>query len=174
MNTQKRRIATIILVLCNLFVYAGAIGAVVWNNQQTEEIRSAKLDAWLFWSPEGMYADSFRLVAVARPEVECVQPIDGISMNNLDIYTRVEYSMEFPPFEEREWGTIYFVPDPSGDTQKVLDRLNKVIAENDEIVLEEPLIYPITVKDVIYNHEAVKALRVELKSKDVNSYARIF
>jgi hypothetical protein len=165
MKTQRRRIVIVMLVLCNLLVYAGVIGTAMWNDQRYAEAKSVKWRAWDLWDAERPYTKAFRLVAVARPEVAGLWPFDDINVDNLDIYTRAEYTMKFPPFEEREWGVIYFVPDSSGRTQKVLDRLNEFIAENDEIVLDDSLSYPITVEDVIYNHEAVKALLEQTRSK---------
>ncbi|MDR2105893.1 MAG: hypothetical protein LBP24_00600 [Coriobacteriales bacterium] len=153
------------LVLCNILVYVSVIGTAVWNDWQEAEAERAEWGAWDFWLTEGVYAERFGLVVVARPEVEGVWSTIDLNADVVDTYKRAEYTMEFPPFEEREWGTIYFVPDPSGNTQKSLDRLNKVIAENDEIVLDEPLSYPITIEHVIYSDEAVKALLVQVASK---------
>jgi hypothetical protein len=170
MKTQRCRIVTIALVLCNLLVYAGIVGVAVWNDRQDAEARSAELKAWKLRLEEGLYADGFGMAAVARPEIEEIWTAGAVESDSL-VYTRMEFAMEFPPFEEREWGTIYLVPDPAGATQKAIDRLNKGIAESDKIVLSEPLSYPITVEDVIYNHEAVKALLTDFQQHDGNNYA---
>jgi hypothetical protein len=172
MKIQRRRIVIITLVLCNLLVYAGAIGTAVWNDRQVAEAESARLKVWDFWLTEGLYADGFGMMAVARPEIQGTWTALDIDADRLSVYTRAEYAMKFPPLEEREWGVIYFVPDPAGATQKALDRLNKGITESDKIALSDPLSYPVTVEDVIYNHGAVKALLADFKQHDFNNYMK--
>ncbi|MDR2105895.1 MAG: hypothetical protein LBP24_00610 [Coriobacteriales bacterium] len=171
MRAQKGRIPTAALVLCNLLVYGGIIGTLVWNDWQDAKAESGEWRTLSVLSKEELYAEAFKFDATARPEMSSVF---SAIVKDTDIYTRAEYAMDFPPFEEREWGVIYFAPDPAGYTQKVLDRLNEGIAASDKIVLSEPLSYPITVEDVIYNHEAVKALLDEFKKKDSENYKRAF
>ncbi|MDR2105891.1 MAG: hypothetical protein LBP24_00590 [Coriobacteriales bacterium] len=184
MKTKRYRTLAIVLVLCNLLVYAGAIGAATWNDWQIAEAKSIKWGALDLWDEEGPYTESFRLMAVARPEVAGVWSIRRIALRNLDIYTRAEYVTEFPPFEEREWGTVYFVPSPAGETQKVLDRLNEELAsievaevkpgKTKPVLSDYNLTYPITIDNVLQQPADVRALLTKLMEYDLKSYERVF
>ena len=98
------------------------------------------------------------------------------------LFTRVEYVMELPPDNRRQWAVIYIIPYNRyymlGDrnvvfgTQRQVDDLNEIIAADPGIVVGENLILPLTEEQVIAEPKAVVEIIKQLDKEQWDHFYR--
>jgi hypothetical protein len=108
------------------------------------------------------YAGFFNMSTIANPEVNERFRYNGYLANPED-YTRVVFCEEYPLEADRETAVIYAAPVPNR-TNHHITTLNMVIAMRPDLLSGTGLSSQLTQDDVLFRHEAVRAVIDRLES----------
>ncbi|MDR2105890.1 MAG: hypothetical protein LBP24_00585 [Coriobacteriales bacterium] len=133
------------------------MGHTLWVGYSEEKAAAKLRAAELAIHDQLWYAHLLYMVAVANPEISAIGYERDIR-DNPGLYTHIEFVMNHPPLDEREPGTLYLAPEKYEVTQKRLDRLNTLIANDPSLAAGENLGNPLTFEDAVNDYEGIKTV----------------
>jgi hypothetical protein len=160
-KSRGRRVRDAVVGFAVIAAVAAALCAAVgWALLNLDSQSQAKGRQFAQLSTELEYAQAFSMrVAVCEPDSSELRPLALYGADADRQFTRVEYLLELPVESIREADVVYVAPTyDDGATAARLAALNDALAAKQELLEGSGLAHPLSLEDVVFRHEKVKAV----------------